>query len=191
MNSVTTDITDSAVRKHFLGWQCRIRQIAMRDGEGRPTSGMRPQALLSDGREIMPAMTVVLIPKDPDESTTFFQFQAKKSADPKEVYDKALQYLQATHFHNHATFRDELTAVFSADSAVAKTLSKAGACILKFEQFSQKFDLACAVRMIGSEEPIWAATYWHNRVFNPTLPGNVSILGFTPDWSQSSAEPTS
>ena len=31
------------IRDHFLGWQCRIRQIAMRQEGGRPSPGMRPR----------------------------------------------------------------------------------------------------------------------------------------------------
>ena len=31
-----------ALKRHFLGWQCRIRQHVMRDGGGRPSPGMCP-----------------------------------------------------------------------------------------------------------------------------------------------------
>jgi len=30
--------------------------------------------------------------------------------------------------------------------------------------------------------PFFQATYWHNRMFNPNLPGGIQILSFTPDW---------
>ena len=33
----------AVIRDHFLGWQCRVRQLAMRQAGGRPTSGMRPE----------------------------------------------------------------------------------------------------------------------------------------------------
>jgi hypothetical protein len=37
---------EAALRDHFLGWQCRIRQYAVRHGGGRPSSGMRPSVSL-------------------------------------------------------------------------------------------------------------------------------------------------
>ena len=32
-------------RDSFLDWQCRIRQVAMREEGGRPSPGMRPRVL--------------------------------------------------------------------------------------------------------------------------------------------------
>ena len=74
---------DDILRVHFLGWQCRIRQIAMRKDEGRPSPGMRPRVLAGDGREVSAAMTVLLVPSAPEESPGFFRFQAQKTRDPK------------------------------------------------------------------------------------------------------------
>jgi hypothetical protein len=50
------------LRDDFLGWQCRIRQIAMRQDSGRPSPGMRPRVLDTAGREIAPALTVLIVP---------------------------------------------------------------------------------------------------------------------------------
>ena len=49
-----------ALRRGFLGWQCRIRQHAMRDGDGRPSDGMRPAVVLA-GEERPSARIIVLI----------------------------------------------------------------------------------------------------------------------------------
>ena len=38
----------AALRDHFMGWQCRIRQHAVRTGKGRPTEGMTPTVTLSE-----------------------------------------------------------------------------------------------------------------------------------------------
>ncbi len=38
------------IRDHFLAWQCRIRQMAMREQGGRPSPGMRPRVLTVAGR---------------------------------------------------------------------------------------------------------------------------------------------
>ena len=53
------------LRDDFVAWQCRIRQIAMRQDGGRPSPGMRPRVLDASGGEIAPALTVLLVPRDP------------------------------------------------------------------------------------------------------------------------------
>ena len=53
------------IQNHFIGWQCRVRQYAMRNGEGRPTSGMRPDVFLEDGEEVSSALTLLLVPAQP------------------------------------------------------------------------------------------------------------------------------
>ena len=53
------------IRDGFLEWQCRIRQVAMREEGGQPSSGMRPRVLDGSGREVSPAITMLLIPKEP------------------------------------------------------------------------------------------------------------------------------
>ena len=70
----------------------------MREDGGRPSPGMRPRVLDTAGRELAPALTVLLIPKEPEESTAFFRFQVMKTPDPRDVYERALAYLQADYF---------------------------------------------------------------------------------------------
>jgi hypothetical protein len=88
-------VSPKRIRDGFLAWQCLIRQAAMREEGGRPSPGMRPRVLDTAGRELAPAMTVLLIPKEPKESTAFFRFQVMKTPDPRDVYERALVYLQA------------------------------------------------------------------------------------------------
>src|SRR5262245_24708716 len=40
-----TLVKSNSLREDFLAWQCRIRQIAMRQDGGRPSPGMRPRVL--------------------------------------------------------------------------------------------------------------------------------------------------
>src|SRR5215470_13882563 len=110
------------IRDRFLGWQCRIRQTAMRDDGGRPSPSARPRVLDTAGRELAPALTVLLIPKEPDESTAFFRFQVMKTPDRREVYERALAYLQADYFQTPETFSDVLVAVLAPASALASLL---------------------------------------------------------------------
>jgi hypothetical protein len=102
------------VRERFLYWQCRLRQIAMREDGGRPSPGMQPRLLDSFGAEIAPALTVLLVPDEPEESTAFFRFQVQKSADPRDVYERGLAFLRADHFQEPGSFSGRLAAVLPA-----------------------------------------------------------------------------
>jgi hypothetical protein len=177
------------LRDHFLGWQCRIRQLAVREHGGRPSPGMRPRVLTNTGREITPALTVLVIPKDSAESTAFFRFQVQKSPDPREVYRRGLAFLQADYFQRPAEFSDRLTAVLPAGSAVAETLLREAICLLEFDQFRQFYSLPCAVFPLPDGDAAREATLWHNRLFNPALPDAVSVLAFRPDWARAEARP--
>jgi hypothetical protein len=176
-----------ALRETFLGWQCRIRQIAMRQDGGRPSPGMRPRVLDASGRELSGALTVLLMPADPAESTEFFRFQVMKTADPRDLYERALSFLQADYFQRPGNFSDLLTAVLPAASPLAASLLDDEACVLAFDQFLQRYRLRCAVHAVAAGDPVREATLWHNRLFNPSLPDDVLVLGFKPDWKSAEA----
>lgn len=180
---------DEKIRNHFLNWQCRLRQIAMRQQGGRPAPGMRPEVLLKGGEVLSPAITIVLVPEASEESTDFFRFQCQKTHDPAQIYEKGLQFLQGTHFQQARTFSDELTALFDSTSGVAETLLREGECLLSFEQFSQRYKMFCSVRPFTHDDAQWQATYWHNRLFNPALASDAQVLGFQPDWNSAQADP--
>jgi len=179
----------AALRDHFLGWQCRIRQIAMRQEAGRPSPGMRPRVLSASGEEIAPALTVLVIPKEPAESTAFFRYQVQKSSDPRDVYERGLAFLQADHFQQPSSFSDRLIAVLPSQSRVAFALLEAETCILEFEQFRQSYRLICTVARLQAGDPAREAAIWHNRLFNPALPDAVLTLAFQPDWTAAEASP--
>ncbi|MCY3596484.1 MAG: hypothetical protein OXG71_03490, partial [Rhodospirillales bacterium] len=75
-------MTPETLRQQFLTWQCRLRQIAMREDGGRPSEGMRPKILSPDARTLSEGVIVLLVRSDPAESTDFFQFQLRKNHDP-------------------------------------------------------------------------------------------------------------
>ncbi len=177
------------LRDRFLGWQCRIRQIAMRRDGGRPSDGMCPKATMADGTVVAERLTVLLVPEKPAESTAFFRHQVRRTRDRREVHEEGLAYLQATHFQNAKGFSDQLTALFGAGGKQAATLMSAGGCSLAFAQFNQSFVLPCSVVRLAPDDAVYQATLWHNRLFNPDLPDGVDILGFRPDWSQAKADP--
>ena len=164
------------LRDHFIAWQCRIRQMAMRQDGGRPSPGMRPRLLDPGGGDLAPGLTVLLVLRYPSESTAFFRFQVMKHADPRDLYERALSYLQAYYFQRPESFSDLLTAVLPAASPLAPELVKNGICVLEFDQFSQRYRLPCAVIVASPGDPAREAALWHNRLFNPTLPDDVVVL---------------
>jgi hypothetical protein len=180
--------SSQSLRDDFLAWQCRIRQFAMRQDGGRPSPGMRPRVLDASGRELAGALTVLIIPRDPAESTDFFRFQVLKTADPRDLYERALSYLQADYFQQPGEFGDVLTAALPANSDLAARLIKDGTCVLAFDQFSQRYRLPCAAFEAEAGEAIREATLWHNRLFNPVLPDDVLVLGFRPNWQSAKTD---
>jgi hypothetical protein len=176
-------------RDHFLAWQCHIRQVAMREEGGRPSPGMRPRVLDPQGRELAPALTVLLIPKEPEESTAFFRFQVMKTPDPRDVYERALTFLQADFFQNPETFSDRLVTVLPRDATLAAALIEQGVCVLEFVQSRQSYRVAAEVRALKSGHAAREAAIWHNRLFNPALPDTVHVLGLQPDWDSARADP--
>jgi hypothetical protein len=181
-------LSAQALRDDFVAWQCHIRQIAMRQDGGRPSPGMRPRLLDASGRELTQALTVLLLPRDPAESTAFFRFQVMRSADPRDIYERALAYLQADYFHKPDGFRDRMLAVLPEGSQLAASLVSAGTCILEFEQFAQAYRFTCAVSALKPGDAGREAAIWHNRLFNPALPETVHVLALQPDWASAGAD---
>lgn len=181
MNNTSPEL----LREHFYAWQCRIRQIAMRDGEGRPSPGMCPRLSSNEGAVLMEHMTTLIHRGNPEESTEYLKFQVQKSNDPKEVRDKALRYLQSTHYQGSKNFADHIVATFKEGSEFAQNLAKIGSCVLEFSEFNQGFILSCAVEIMDRNDPFFAATLWHNRAFNPLTPDTMVVLNFKPDWLKS------
>jgi len=177
------------IRNHFLGWQCRIRQNAMRKAGGEPSAAMRPRVEASDGSEILPAMTVLIVEKPPCESTAEFQHICKRTQDPRQRYDAAIELLSSTYFQTPRAFDDGLTATFGPQSAPVDDLVAQQDCVLAFEQFNQRYRLPCAIEELPSTNPAWQATWWHNAMFNPALPPDTRVLLFRPDWLNAEADP--
>lgn len=177
------------LREHFLGWQCRLRQMSARQAEGRPSAGMRPRALDGTGAELAPALTVLLVPSQPAPAAERFRHMMRRTNDPAQRRENALELLAATYYQRPGDFTDRLTALFGPGSALAGRLLGAGACRLEFEQYSQRYRLPCAVSELARDDAARQATYWHNSLFNPGLPGDVRVLAFTPDWARAEADP--
>lgn len=177
-------------RDNFMGWQCRIRQIAMREGGGRPTTGMRPQLHLSGDESCCDEITVLLVRQDADRDASLLKHLFLKTQDSAERHESALEFLSATYYQRPREFSDELTGLFETSMSLAQLLLSNPDCVLNFSQFSASYRLPCTVRKLDHNEPAYQTTYWHNRLFNPNMPGRITILGFLPDWSVAEMDPT-
>lgn len=188
-NSVNDVPPALAMRNHFMGWQCRLRQYAMRQDGGRPGTGMCPEVALGKESRPLGRIIVLIVKREPESSAAEFRHMCKRTLDPSNRYSSAIQYLSAAYYQQPETFDDEMTALFGVDSQVAAALTAEGGCVLSFSQYSQSYSLSCRVRTLEESEPAFQATYWHNLLFNPELPGDVRVLGIQPDWTTAIAEP--
>jgi hypothetical protein len=187
-NVVLTRAAAQALRAEFIGWQCRLRQLAARQDGGRPSAGMRPRVATLAGDELAAAVVVLISELEPENSTQQFKFHYLKTQDPNERYDKVLEFLQGPYFQQPAAFSDVLTALFAPGSELATRLLTEGRCVLEFQQFSQGYRIPCAVTRLPPTHPRHQATYWHNRLFNENMPPGVEVLAFTPDWAHAGSE---
>ena len=174
--------------QHFVGWQCRLRQLAAREGDGRPTDGMRPE-LEVDGRGLG-RVTVVLNRLPEHAMLAELRFIVQRTQEPLERWEAAMQLFQGTYFQQPRLFSDEVTALFSEDSHAAEAVLAASDVRLRFAQFSQRYELPCAVRRLDPDDPLHAATWWHNALFNPHLTPAAVIVAFRADWGTATAAPS-
>ena len=176
-----------ALRLHFLGWQCRVRQLAVRQHDGRPTSGMRPSVRLGGVPE--GEVTTLLVKSDAAPFVAQFRYMYLRTRDPAERRNAALEFLADAYYQRPREFSDRLTALFAARSRLADRVRGTGDCVLSFSQFSQSYVIPCTVAELPSKEPEFEFTLSHNRLFNPDLPPGVRVLQFTPEWIGARAEP--
>lgn len=186
---VRLDSAQAALRKHFLGWQCRIRQRQMRHAGGQPSAGMRPQVTLDDAGDPLGNVIVLISHRDPAESTAKFRHMVRRTHDPRERLESALREMSANYFQYPDDFSDIMTALFGPGSGVAGALESAGNCVLHFDQYAQVYRIPCRVALVERGGAAWQATYWHNSLFNPNIPGDSTVLAFTPDWANAIADP--
>ena len=189
MNGDVTHLDETRVRRSFFGWQCRIRQLAVRRDGGRPSSGMRPYLTYGSEGETRSRVTVLIVKAEPHETTAQFRHLVQKTNDPAERYDGGVRMLAAAYYQKPEEFSDEITALFGPRSSLVARILQRGHCELDFEQYNQRYRFPCAVRRLMQSDPAFQATYWHNSLFNPAIPGDICVVGFRPDWSAAHADP--
>ncbi len=188
MASTSPDRNDLR-RRQFLGWQCRIRQLSVRHAGGRPTSGMRPEVRILPAGETLGHITVLITKLDPESITAQFKHMVRRTHDPAERYESALELLAASYYQRPTEFSDEMTALFGPASRTVHALLEHRACTLEFEQYNQAYAIACTVDRLGHQDPAFQFTFWHNHLFNPEIPADVSVRSFKPRWDTLRAYP--
>ncbi len=179
----------AVMRDGFLRWQCRIRQMMMREDLGRPSDGITPEVTLIGEGEPLGHIITVMSKTLAHSMTEEFRHMVRKTHDPAQRRDNAIRLFSEAYYQKAETFSDILTSTFPPRSVGASQIRAAERCTLKFEAFRQRFDVVCKVWVLAEQNPLHQATYWHNLLFNPTLPAETVILGFEPDWAKSTADP--
>lgn len=181
--------SDHPLRKAFMKWQCRVRQMSMRDDDGRPGDPIMPAVFLPDEPEAL-GHIITVMNKAPGYSVTpELQHMAAKTNDPAQIRDQAIRFLSSAYYQKADEFSDILTATFPPGSPGAAQIHAAGRCRLVFDAYAQRFDLSCKVWRLAPHNLLHQATVAHNKLFNPALPPDTEVLGFEPDWAQCSADP--
>ena len=184
-----TTFSDHPMRNAFLKWQCHVRQMTMRTGDGRPDDAITPALVLPGQTEPMGHIITIMNKAPAHSLTPEMNHMAAKTNDPAQVREQAIKFLSATYYQKHKEFSDILTATFPPDSPGAATIRSAKSCTLIFEAYSQRYDLKCKIWKLAPRNPLYKATMAHNKLFNPTIHPDTQVLGFEPDWSASSADP--
>ncbi len=181
------DPADSSLRDAFMAWQCLIRQHAVRRDAGRPSDGMTPLVILAGGEELGHVRTVIL-EREPEASTAILRHTVRSTHDPRERFEKGLEFLSAIYYQKSRDFEPRLFSQFARQSPGAASLIAAGRCTLHFHQFSQTWSLPCRTGELPSGDPFAEALRWHNALFAPP-PVAPRPLAFNPVWNEAQADP--
>lgn len=166
--------------RDFMRWQCRLRMQAMRECDGRPSDGMSAGIHSINGGVEQARINFLIVHRDSAERSIEFSHLVRKTPDPSQWMKNGLRILAERHYQQAGDFENELTALFSLDSQAAYALLKAGQCRLSFAEGSIAHEFDFDLRSLDQDDDMFQATYWHNHLFNPTLPGKVRVLGFAP-----------
>jgi hypothetical protein len=166
--------------KRFISWQCRLRKKSMRELGGRPSEGMSAGVHSIKGGEEKSRMSFLLIKQESDLVTSEFRHIIRKTQDSAEWVKNGLRILSERHYQDDFDFSNDITALFNLDSSLLNALTTAGKCQLKICEGSIDYAFDFKVNELEKEDSHFQATYWHNHLFNPTLPGQVSVLRLSP-----------
>ncbi len=173
-------LTSAQQYKRFISWQCRLRKSCVRELQGRPTQGMSAGVHSVSGGDEKSRMNFLIVKQESHNVTSEFRHIIRKTQDSTEWVKSGLRILSERHYQDEFNFSNDLTALFNLDSPLAEALTTAGQCRLKFQQDSIDYAFDFKVSELEKEDALFQATYWHNHLFNPSIPGQVCVLSFIP-----------
>ncbi|MDG2356270.1 MAG: hypothetical protein P8L82_09670 [Paracoccaceae bacterium] len=183
-NPIDTQNKISSPQEAFMKFQCRARQMIMRDNLGRPDDSITPNIYLKGNAEPITKI-ITLMHKLPEYAAlSELMHIARKTNDPSQRRDQAVKLLSASYYQKHREFTDVLTATFAPNSNLAETLISEGRCRLLFDAYSHKFESTFAVNKLERSEFLFRSTVMHNQLFNPNLHPETIILSFSPGWEE-------
>ena len=177
-------LTAAEQYKRFISWQCRLRKMSVREQGGRPGPGMSAGVYSISGDEEKSRLNFLIVKQEPETVTAEFSHIVRKSQDPKDWMKNGLRILSERHYQDDFNFSMNITALFGLDSSLAEALVTAQQCHLRFKQDSLEFAFDFNVKVLPEQDSFYQATYWHNHLFNPSLPGKVQILSLEPELGQ-------
>ena len=187
LEQLQSDAVSDQLEKSFLKWQCRVRQIAMRDNGGRPDESISPVVKLDASSEVL-GQIITLISKRPKYSVTSELIHIrKKNLDPATRREQGMRFLSSSHYQKHDEFSGTLTATFLPHSSLLKLLCSSGNCFIIFNAYNQRYDLNCKVLKLRKTDLLYEATIAHNQLFNSHLHPDTEVLAFEPIWNLSFA----
>jgi len=125
---------DHPLRDAFLRWQCRVRQMMMRDDQGRPGDPVMPALTLPGDREPMGHVITVLSKAPQHSKTPEMRHMVRKTVDPAARRQSALTFFSEFYYQRAEEFSDILTATFPPASPGAAQIREAGRATLTFEE---------------------------------------------------------
>ena len=179
----------AVMRDAFLRWQCRVRQISMREAMGRPDDAVMPAVTLPGEDESLGHVITVMSKAPAFSKVPELRHIVKSTHDPAQRREKGVRLFSAAYYQQPREFADLLTATFPAASKGAASIRGAGRCKLTFDAYAQRWELDCGVTLLTPRHPLHEATWWHNQLFNPSLSAETQILAFEPVWRTALAEP--
>ena len=98
--------SDHPLRLAFLRWQCRVRQMSMRDQDGRPDDAIMPAVILPGQPDAM-GHIITVMNKSPGYSVTpELEHMAAKTNDPAQRRQNAIQFLSSSYYQKAAEFSE-------------------------------------------------------------------------------------
>lgn len=189
MGAVSLDISHdkqhNSLRNMFMKWQCRVRQMAMRHGDGRPDAAIMPIVYI-EGDDKPIGHIITLMHKSKHYSVlSELNFMFEKTNDPSQIRENAIRYFSSSYYQKAIEFSEIFTATFHEKSMGAQKILKAKNLHLGFEAFSQKFDLIAKSSPLNEGDYLYQASLAHNRLFNPHMSPNFQVIAFEIDWHKS------